>query len=209
MDCLSAFCHWYNSVATNGDLVRPQDTALFAIASVSAVVWTGGLISWQIKQWNLYIPVSLDLVQTAFMGAIFGLFVHPLTFRYLATGFLVLFTVQSIASLWLNRNHNYVKNKFATTFTLTDERWDAVAKVNRTYATITLCSMILYVMIIVWPYPTVIAWFATIALFVGYQLIIGFMNSTPDKTSAIIPAIGMMGQLNTIIEQLKALVAKP
>lgn len=69
--------------------------------------------------------------------------------------------------------------------------------------------MLLYLFVIIWPYPIVIAWFGTILLFLGYQLIIAFLNSAPDKNTATIPTVGMMGQLNTIIEQLRALIAKP
>lgn len=53
--------------------------------------------------------------------------------------------------------------------------------------------MALCIVGIVWPYPTIIAWFATIALFFGYQLIIYFMNSSPDKDSTVVPAVGIMG----------------
>jgi len=159
MACIQTLLHWYNTVATTDSLTRSQDTALFAIASVSAVVWTGGLISGQIKQWNVVLPVSLDLVQCAFMGAVFKIFVPALGFRYLATAFLLYYIAASSIGIWRNRNTNWAKAKLGSKLTmLNDEQWNAIAKTNRLYSIITLASVSLFVLAIVWPYPIAVCW---------------------------------------------------
>ena len=104
MHFLSAIWQWFLTVQTTGSLVRTQNDALIAIASVSAVVWTGGLIAWQIKAWTLSRNFALDMLQTAFMASIISLVAHPPTFRIVATFFLLYYGIGSIVGLAKNRN---------------------------------------------------------------------------------------------------------
>jgi hypothetical protein len=65
----------------------------------------GGLIAWQLKQWTLVRNVALDFAATVFMGALFTLFLHPLSLRYVATFFLVFYVVGGIIVIRQNLAH--------------------------------------------------------------------------------------------------------
>jgi len=192
----SAIWQWFLTVQTTGSLVRTQNDALIAIASVSAVVWTGGLIAWQIKAWTLSRNFALDMLQTAFMASIISLVAHPPTFRIVATFFLLYYGIGSIVGLAKNRNGDTWNKWFGKKYPniTTAEQRENVAKSNREYSAFTMGTMVYYAVAIVWPYPTVVAWLSALLIYNGYQKLNEHFSVAPDKPT-LEAAIGILGLL--------------
>lgn len=211
MPALGMLWQWYSTVNTAGIATPRQDTALFAIASVAAVVWTGGLVAYQLKGPSIGRIIALDMVQLSFLGAIFGLFLQPLTFRYTATVFWCLYIAGSIVILHQNRNIDFVSKDRAKFPALTDDFYQEQARQNIRYAIVTVASSALLVWMIIYPYPTVIAWSSTIAVFLGLQMVLWVLGNTSDdwrRDAAITNQQAIMRQLAAIMEELKVIITQ-
>lgn len=180
---LGAFWHWYTSYAVGCDICGKQDNALIAIASVAAVCWTGGLIAYQIKQYTIARLVALDVLQASFFGAVLGLFLTPLEFRYVATFFTVYYTVITLFTLlYVYRDFDSVKRRLlAANINMPDDDVYALRHRQRRYSKITLATMLAYIAAIIWPYPVVIAGVTSMFLFMGYQTVVWQLNNAKDK----------------------------
>lgn len=182
MGWFEAFWHWYLTVEQAGYWLQDKTAALTAIAGVAVVIWTGGLIAYQIKKYGLPRSFGLDIVQTSFMFALAGTFMHPLSFRIAVTFFFLLYTAESIYSLRRFRNTDWVDEQQRRRYpTLLPEQWVAVTRQNRDYAWFTLGTMLLYIWAIVYPYQVALTWISTVCAFLGYQTIIYYFNNTEDN----------------------------
>lgn len=185
--------HWYTTAASSCGICGRQDNALIAIASVSAVAWTGGLVAYQIKRYTVGRAFALDILQASFMGCVFGLFMTPLTLRYVATAFTLFYVYSSVyALLFQYKNIESVRKRLkGEAKTLPDDVVDKIRETGRRYAWLTLASMIAYVAIIVWPYPETLAGVAALLLFAGYQTVVWQLNTAPDKLTleSLLPSL--------------------
>lgn len=199
----SAVVHWFLSVPPNGE----AKDALIAIASVAAVVWTGGLITMQLKKLSTILGNALDYVQTAFMGACFGLFATGVPLRCAVIVFGLIYTIQSIASLvqstWLLRRAKAgeVVFKHKNGIWYYTERF---AKGTRQYAWTTLASMLAYVAVFVWPTQYAMCWFGWGLLYLGMQMILWqlYKIEKPLEVPApVLPTLLPSGAINPIPSQ--------
>jgi hypothetical protein len=196
---LQTFWHWYVTVEQNPQSYWLQDRtgALAAIAGVAVVIWTGGLIAYQLKKFALPRTYGLDIVQTGFMFALVATFMHPLSFRIAVTAFFLLYTAQSVVSLRRYRDLSWVDDKQKKLFpNRTQEQWASISDATRKYAWFTLLTMLLYVWAIIWPYQVALTWISTICTFLGYQTIIYYFNTTEANNEFQKAEIQILADIN-------------
>lgn len=217
VNCLASFWHWYTTVDATGDIARLQETALFAIAGVAAVLWTGGLIAFQLKQWTISRGVGLDLASNAFMASLFALFMRPLTLRYAATLFFFIFLRQCAWVLYAARPSNVEQQKAKREKARPDldklpvERWRLILASNRRWALIELAMLAPYLVVVAMPFQTVVVWFAALYTFLSYQVILLTLNGAPDAVNqwTLRSDATTFGLLGIIAQKLDALANKP
>lgn len=214
MNVLEHLIQVFLSPSPVDDWLPRVDMALVAIASVAAVVWTGGLVSYQLKQYTVARSVGLEIVQASFIGSVFALFMQPVTLRIVVTVFTVYYVSMFLYALFVQyrdvtatrKTHKEIVDK------LSDDDVIVLWKTTRRYIFYSLLSMILYVCVIVWPYPKEVAWIASVALYVGLQAIMSHLNTAPDRGSSEASKIGwrttLMGQLQTLISQVGTILQK-
>jgi hypothetical protein len=78
------FVHWFSNVQQGGNDYKD---ALIAIASVAAVIWTGGLITMQLRNGSIALGNGLDFLQNACMGTALALFVVGVPLRAVVLAF--------------------------------------------------------------------------------------------------------------------------
>ncbi|HTD37672.1 MAG TPA: hypothetical protein VK669_09165 [Candidatus Limnocylindrales bacterium] len=169
-----AFAHWFLTVSPGGNDYKE---ALIAIASVAAVVWTGGLIAMQIRnQGSVSLIGGLDLLQTAFVGPTLALFAVGLPLRVITLMFALFYLFQAVNRMryaWNLRR----QSRPGGTMTLPNRGTDPVgfraADAKMHYATLTLVSLIFfYIPVILWPSQKSVCIFAWGLTFIGMQMIL-------------------------------------
>jgi len=192
---IAQFLFWYTSIECCGYWLQNEGVALALIASVAAVVWTGGLVAYQLKEYGLTRNFALDAVQNAFMLAIGSTFMQPLTYRYVVSAFFLYYVTQSTLLLYRNRNTDWVDDKQRAKYpSLTPEQWEQVARDYRNHSRYTLALTAFYVIIIIYPYQIAVAWVATGYLFAGYQTLLWHLNTAKDKRDFEIAQLEALGK---------------
>jgi hypothetical protein len=81
-------CHWFATVPTDGPWTAPNEKnsealtgALTLLGSVSVVVWTGGLVAFQMKGFDVATSLAMDLLGICFVGCCAGLVTNALPFE--------------------------------------------------------------------------------------------------------------------------------
>jgi hypothetical protein len=217
MNCLVSLWHWYTTVDATGDIARSQETALIAIASVAAVLWTGGLIAFQLKGWSVSLGVGLDFASNAFMAALFALFVWPLTLRYVATFFFFAYVVLNGWVIYKNRGANVeiqkasYEKKHPELEEASVEDWARFMAQRRRYMTIQLCMLAPYLAVVCEPFQTVVSWFAALYTLASYQMILYAFITGPNAVDpwAMKSSTATVAWLVVIAQKLDALLKKP
>ena len=162
-----AACH---AVATCLD---GSHDALVAVASVAAVVWTGGFIvkTFPGKETTIWLTESMNWLQFAFLAPIFALTADPETMRRIAIGFLVLYVLSTPFTIRAYRN------KPTTFFTFANL---SRARAFRLWTVYTGSQLI--VIVAVWPRRDVVAYLSAAAVYFGYQGLhgIAFFDKQPN-----------------------------
>lgn len=198
-------------------MARNQEIALTAIASVAAVVWTGGLIAFQIKQWTTTRGIGLDFATNAFMASLLAIFMRPLTLRYAATFFLFVYLFNYGLVWYRNRASNVHGEKAKWEKArpelgdLSVDQWKEILSTNRRSSFYGIAMLAPYLFVIAMPYQTVVAWFAALYTFLSYQTILLNLNSAPDAVNQMTlrSQTTTIGLLGVIAKKLDDLVKKP
>lgn len=155
--------------------------ALLAIASVAAVVWTGGVISIQMNAARARVKavLGMEYLQFAFFAPAAALIADPLAMRALAT-------LAGLATFYVGAYHlrrGFVSRAFYVSgFRKTHDGID-VGKVTRNllyYGRWTIASVIGFGTIAWRPTQNTVAWTALGMAFLGLIIIVGFLNSDDD-----------------------------
>lgn len=189
MNLLNVAWHWYTTVETSGYWVTRYDGALAAIASVAVVVWTGGLIAYQLKVPDVSRTIALSFLQNAFMLAVLAFFPHALTIRIAMTVLIVYYAYDNIRTLLLFGNPEYLMRDRDKYPLLTEEYWRKQAQGYRLLGYVNLFSVaVFYGWLLIWPYPIAFLWACAMLLFLGLQSVLIVLNNTPDdwRTQAAI-----------------------
>ncbi len=181
MNLLNTAWHWYTTVEICGYWVTRYDGVLAAIAGVAVVVWTGGLIAYQIKAQNVGRTIALNFVQNSFMLAVLGLFPHPLSIRIVMSVLLILYIVEGTVTFRRLGNVAFLskdKDKYPS---LSEQYWKDQARDYRLLAAVNLGIVaIFYVWLLIWPYPIAFLWVCAVLLFIGLQSVLTVLNVAPD-----------------------------
>jgi hypothetical protein len=203
---------WYVTIPTGGLWEAAQTDALLAIASVAAIVWTGGLIAFQIKAPSTVNNLALDLLQTSFVGSAFALFLHGETLRAAATVFLVYYVAITVWGLYCSFRTSLIRRfwkAIPNRDSLSDEVLLAIGRAAAVYYRWTLLSMTAFVAVIIFPHQTAVAWIAGLLLYVGLQLALRSLYFGRDKDnpmSAIATYAGFVGgnvSLQAFLQQVQ------
>lgn len=206
MNPLCAAWNWYTTVETSAYWNQDEGSILAVIVGLAAVIWTGGLIAYQIKKYGLARTFGLNFAQTAFMFALVSMFMDPLAFRYVITAFGLLYTVLSLRYIWLYRNLEWTskrstwfdKRTWRQRYTLEDGQWEKISMDARLSSYFTLGSMIFFVLGIIYPYQRSVVWIATACTFLAYQIVIWVFNNLEDNA-------GIQNLLTTQVQTRDAL----
>ncbi|HEY1680440.1 MAG TPA: hypothetical protein VGF98_02225 [Candidatus Tumulicola sp.] len=167
-----------------------NDTALIAIASVSALIWASGLILYQLKPWTLWRAATLGFASTAFMAALFALFVTPVVLRYITLSFFILYVGLALLTIVRFRNRNFARNKARETAKhpnlagYRDDQWRGIFRNQRLHAWVGVLPLTTYPIVFFWPTTTVISWTATVYTFLAYQGILAIFEVVQDASSS-------------------------
>jgi hypothetical protein len=164
--------HWFVSVPPGGE----AKDALIVIASVAAVVWTGGLITMQLRQGSIALGNGLDFLQSAFMGTALALFVVGVPLRAIVLVFAIFYTIKSVRELSQGmRLRGIARREGPMTIVVTNlgaAYAEPYGKASVQYSATTLLSMLGYVAVIVWPTQFTVSVFGWLMMFLGLQLIL-------------------------------------
>lgn len=152
------------------------DNALIAIASVAAVVWTGGLIIRQLYPQYITIEIQsgMEYCMFASLASIFGLMLTGWPLGLAAMLFLVLYGHQWIQSLRTLYALNCSPEKAFPEWVADQAKYE-----QDTFTSTRLTGWLLvpYPLVIAFPYQAVVALVSVIVLYFGYQLILAHMNT--------------------------------
>lgn len=165
--------HWFVNVPQGGNDYKD---ALIAIASVAAVLWTGGLITMQLRKGSIALGNGLDFLQNAFMGTALALFVVGVPLRIVVLAFGIFYTVKSLRELSQGvRLRRIARRQGPRTIVITDlgaAYAEPYGKASVQYSATTLLSMLGYVGVIVWPTQLSVCIFGWLMMYLGLQLIL-------------------------------------
>jgi hypothetical protein len=150
--------------------------ALLVTASVSAVLWTGGIIAIQLdpNRARAKAVLGMEYLQFAFFAPAVALVAEPLVLRVLATA-------SAMAMLTIGIKHIRAGGKAERLRRLAGPAADStriglIAKNLLYYGRWTTACTIGAAVIAVQPTQTAVAWVALIVGFVGLQLVVRFLN---------------------------------
>jgi len=164
MSCLTALWHW---------LANPPTTtfhdALIAIASVSAVLWTGGLIVRQLTNYmDVQFRAGIEYMGFAFFAPMFALFITGSTLRITAGAFLVFYLIQTY------KNFQYTKDvqvgKIPPPATVAPAFVPQWKKNAWAYLWLSLVSDFAILVIVVLPFDQAIAWTSVLLVLLCQKL---------------------------------------
>ena len=149
--------------------------ALVAIASVGAIIWTGGLIVRQLYPTYLTINLQNGMVYAMFaaFASIAGLFLSGLTLQVTAYAFLLLYEYQYVKDLmYLYRLNAGLEN-------VPENIPDHARYYEDVFASTLQEGFLLipYPVVMFWPNQYSIAWVGFVTLFFGYQMMLGHLNT--------------------------------
>jgi uncharacterized membrane protein len=162
---------WFMTPAVNAEGYKD---GLIVIASVSAVIWTGGLITMQLKKNSITLMNGLDFLQNAFMGTAIGMFVTGVPLRLVILLFGIFYTQKSLREL----KHGFDLRRLdrqgvITTLVPQGLVWTGpYAKAVIMYSSLTLASMVAYLGVFVYPTQFALCIFGWVLTFFGMQFIL-------------------------------------
>ena len=184
--------------------------ALVAVASVGAVLWTGGLIVRQL--YPTYVSINLQngmyFAMFASLAAIGGLFLNGLPLQTAAGLFMALY------AYWYMKDLKYIYDLNADLEKVPQNIPDPVKyKADAEQATLYEGYLLLpYVAVIQWPNQFCIACIGFVLLYVGYQLMLKHLLGAKADTSSVVAQVaqgaGTLAILNTLQEMLGLLKQK-
>jgi integrase len=201
----SRFLTWL--LATGTSNTHTLDNALAALASVSAVLWAGCLITWQLKAWSPERTASLDFLSIAFLVALLALFLEPLGFRIA----MIILVAASVQYAWARRRGlrtpQEIKAAAKPRFqSLTDDAWERIAENNKRYYRAVLRLPIYFAALFIWPYQLATCFVSVVALAVGVSAVTTALNTTEDKLSPQLTTMNSL--LVSISKQLQELISR-
>jgi hypothetical protein len=173
---------WY-SAEPHGRELRD---ALFAIASAGAVVWTGGLIAFQIRGIQVELGSALEYLRFAFVAPLVALIASPAVVRTVALIF-VLFYIRRV----------YVHFKFVDDLigrfldydSVQDHAWHrAMARAWRfawVVGTTAIATLVACIAVFLYPSHLVVSWSSLLTLVGGLQFISAAVERPPNSTKSI------------------------
>jgi hypothetical protein len=210
---LARFLAWLIDAGTSN--THALDNALVALASVSAVLWAGCLITWQLKAWSPERTASLDFFTIAFLVALLALFLEPLGVR-IAMLLLVVSAIRGVRNTKKNlRTPQEMKASAKPQFqSLPDDAWERIAQNNRRYYRAILRTPIYFAVLFFWPYQLATCFVSLIALGVGATAVGAALNATEDKLSPELTLTNnilsnISRQLQEVIERLNTTADAP
>jgi hypothetical protein len=171
-----AWVQWFLTVP--GEAPDAYKDALIAVASVAAVVWTGGLITMQLKKTSVVLMNGLDYLQTAFMGSMLALFASGVWLRVIVLAFGVYYIQLAFQQLILARKLWLCHTDGEEIVTINPDgvprsvACGPYAKALVQYVFWTLVSILGYVAIFVWPTRFAMSIFTWTILYVGMQMVL-------------------------------------
>jgi hypothetical protein len=183
---LERFWQWYTTTFPHtGVWGSDYKDQLVLLGSVAVVIWTGGLIAYQIKKYSINTSIGLDLLQNAFMAPLFVLVESTLWFRYTATLFLLYYVVLHCISLFryrtLSSSARTVHNKYPE---MDEDHVRRVREDVRNYSFYSLAIVLtLYTSVIINPTHAMVAFLGLPVAYLGLQLILSVLATIPDKQS--------------------------
>jgi hypothetical protein len=226
---LDSIWHWYITVAAcNTPCDKDRTVALSAIAGVAVVIWTGGLVSYQLKRYSLERSTGLDLAQTAFMFSLAALFMQPLSLRIALSAFFLFYFVSSLYFVLVKyRNADWVTDKMRKRYPSIDGAgWLNVSRLNRNYSLSILAGLPHFAWGIAYPYQDGIVWIALICVFLSFQVLMYHFNNAEDNdgwlkgifdlhtmsneslTTIGLQIVGLSQQLSATSQQLVAMLQR-
>lgn|GEM_PF-2818785 len=165
--------HWFLNVPQGGNDFKD---ALIAIASVAAVVWTGGLITLELRKGSIALGNGLDFLQNAFMGTALALFVVGVPLRAMVLALGLFYTGKSIREIAIGLPIlRIARREGPGTIVATDLGMayaEPYGKAILQYSGTTLLSMLGYVGVIVWPTQLAVCIFGWLMMYLGLQFIL-------------------------------------
>jgi len=173
--------HWF--VTVPHEEAGEYKDALVAAASVAAVVWTGGLITMQLRNSGIVLIGALDILQNAFMGAILALFVVGVPLRLVVLivfSFYLIRTTNELAvalTLWRKSDHGATDTVLPSGIFPTS----LLVRTSVRYCVYNYLTLVFYCFVILWPTQKVVSIFAWSALFLGMQMLLTRLYGTDDQ----------------------------
>ena len=154
--------------------------ALVAISAVAAVVWSGGLIAYQIKRNATRIFGANEVMATAFVLPLIALMSDRTDLQIVGLGAALAFGVNGIRTVsWLVKNEKAWRPKIATAIERQEhfqEAWDAGVSTIFTFLLV-----IGFWSVSRWPTLEQVSRISILSLIGGYRLLVEIMYNSPDK----------------------------
>jgi hypothetical protein len=150
--------------------------ALLAIASIAAVLWTGGVIAIQLdpNRARAKAVLAMEYLQFAFFAPAVGLVAEPFVLRAIATILAVVIFFIGVKHI---RDGVNVRHWERIMGPAGDRlRLGIIEKNLLYYGRWTVASTIGAVVVAMWPTQTTVAWTALVVGFIGLQLVVRFLN---------------------------------
>lgn len=200
MSCLTAAWHW---------LANPPTTqfheALIAIASVSAVLWTGGLI---VRQLTNYVDVqfraAIEFIGFAFFAPMFGLFISGNTLRVTAAVFLVYYLKLTYKTFRDARDIEL--GKIQPPANMAPDFVPQWKKNGWMYLWLSLLSDFAILVVIVLPFDQAIAWTSVLMDYLGYQIILSKFFSLQQDFPMSASLFLILQRVTDISERVKRVI---
>ena len=146
------------------------ETALIAVASVSAVVWTGGFIarSWQ-KQTKFALMIAMDSLQFAFFAPLGALLApNASVMRIIASAFLLIYSAALAFNVMLYKRQQKA-GKFGPYYQAVEEAGFFL------WLAFQIGNLLPIAVVVALPYPVIVGWVSFGLLFIGYQIMLMFL----------------------------------
>lgn len=159
------------------------EVALEAIAAVAAVVWTGGLISVQIRgnKMTVSLRAALDFLQFGYIAPLFALFVNQQQLRVLACIFFVLYADDLYGMfVSVNRTQRAISSAQAsTTMAILMKpqiaEWTRTLQATFVYLFYSAVGLTQYAVSGVYTTQVAVAWTCAFGTFLGMQIMLLFL----------------------------------
>lgn len=158
-----------------------EKDALLAIASIAAVLWTGGIIAIQLdpNRARARAVLGMEYLQFAFFAPVITLVAEPLALRTIATIAATVIFVIGVDHIRRGAAAGHLERLFGPNTRLTLRARLALHAIRRNllyYGRWTVASTAGAVIIAVSPTQTTVAWTSIVVAFVGLQIVVRFLN---------------------------------